>query len=79
MLKVTLPDGTCKQYEQSVTAGDIAAEIGPGLAKAALAAVVNDSVIGLDQQYHPRAKLLCVCSRKRILSRWVLCDTPVLT
>ena len=50
MLKVTLPDGTCKQYEEALTPGDIAAEIGPGLAKAALAAEVDEAIIGLDQQ-----------------------------
>ncbi len=50
MLQVTLPDGTCKQYEQSVTPGDIAAEIGPGLAKAALAAAVDDTIVGLDHE-----------------------------
>ena len=50
MLKVTLPDGTSKQYEQSLTPGDIAAEIGPGLAKAALAAEVDETIVGLDHQ-----------------------------
>ncbi len=50
MLKVILPDGTIKQYEQSVTPGDIAAEIGPGLAKAALAAEVDGTIVGLDHQ-----------------------------
>ena len=50
MLKVNLPDGTCKQYEQSITPGEIAAEIGPGLAKAALAAQVDDAIVGLDHQ-----------------------------
>ena len=53
MLKVTLPDGTSKQYEQSLTPGDIAAEIGPGLAKAALAAKVDDAIVGLDYQLAP--------------------------
>ncbi len=50
MLKVNLPDGTSKQYEQPITPGAIAAEIGPGLAKAALAAEVDDAIVGLD---HP--------------------------
>ncbi len=50
MLKVNLPDGTSKQYEQSATPGQIAAEIGPGLAKAALAAQVDEAIVGLDHQ-----------------------------
>ncbi len=41
MLKVQLPDGSSKQYEHSVSSYDVAAEIGPGLAKAALAAEVD--------------------------------------
>ncbi|MHB0960734.1 MAG: threonine--tRNA ligase [Pirellulaceae bacterium] len=48
MLKVTLPDGTVKQYPTSLTPGEIAAEIGPGLAKAAVAAQVDQVVVGLD-------------------------------
>jgi threonyl-tRNA synthetase len=50
MLKVHLPDGTVKQYNDALTPGDIAAEIGPGLAKAALAAQVDDAIVGLDYQ-----------------------------
>ncbi len=50
MLQVTLPDGTNKQYEQSITPADIAAEIGPGLAKAAVAAEVDETIVGLDYQ-----------------------------
>lgn len=48
MLKITLPDGTSKQYEHPITPGDVAAEIGPGLAKAAVAAVVDETIVGLD-------------------------------
>jgi threonyl-tRNA synthetase len=38
MLKVKLPDGTVKSYSQHMRAKDVAADIGPGLAKAAVAA-----------------------------------------
>jgi threonyl-tRNA synthetase len=48
MLKVSLPDGTVKSYSQHVRPKDIAAEIGPGLAKAAVAAVVDGKTVGLD-------------------------------
>jgi len=40
MLTVTLPDGSRKQFEKAVSAYDVAAEIGPGLAKAAILAEV---------------------------------------
>ncbi|KZR91094.1 threonine--tRNA ligase [Synechococcus sp. MIT S9508] len=38
---VTLPNGTTKSFDGPVTIADVAASIGPGLAKAALAGVVN--------------------------------------
>ena len=47
MLKVTLPDGSRREYPSSVTPREIAAEIGPGLAKAALAAEVDGRQIDL--------------------------------
>jgi threonyl-tRNA synthetase len=50
MLKVHLPDGTVKQYDEVLTPGEIAAEIGPGLAKAAVAAQIDDAIVGLDCQ-----------------------------
>ena len=34
---ITLPDGSQRQFEHTVTVMDVAADIGPGLAKAALA------------------------------------------
>ncbi len=41
MLKVILPDGSQKQFDDSVTCYDVAADIGPGLAKSAIAAQVD--------------------------------------
>src|SRR3954451_13428017 len=40
-ITITLPDGSTREHEQGVTAGEIAASIGRGLAKAALAAHVT--------------------------------------
>ena len=48
MLTVRLPDGSTKQYSQSVRPIDVAAEIGPRLAQATLGATVNGKVIGFD-------------------------------
>ena len=42
---ITLPDGTKKNYESSVTIERIATDIGPGLAKAALAGRVNGNLL----------------------------------
>ena len=41
MPAITLPDGSQKQYDQPVTVMDVAADIGPGLAKATLAGEVD--------------------------------------
>ncbi|MDO5308759.1 MAG: threonine--tRNA ligase [Planctomycetia bacterium] len=41
MLKVLLPDGSEKSYDKSVSALDVASEIGAGLAKATVAAIVT--------------------------------------
>ncbi len=49
MLTVILPDGTEKQFDQAVTPREIAAQIGPRLAKAVLAAEVDGQIVGLDQ------------------------------
>ena len=39
MIKITLPDGSVREYEAGVTAYDVAASISQGLAKAVLAAM----------------------------------------
>ncbi len=44
MLKITLPDGSVREVPPGTTPADIAASIGPGLAKAALAARVDGEV-----------------------------------
>ena len=46
MLEVELPDGSVRQYPASVRPIEIAAEIGPRLAKATLAAEVDGKVVG---------------------------------
>ena len=42
---VTLPDGSQREFEQAVTVMDVAADIGPGLAKATLAGEVNGELV----------------------------------
>ena len=41
MPNITLPDGSVRSYDGPVTGATIASDIGPGLAKAALIAVVD--------------------------------------
>src|SRR3954471_8790906 len=47
MLAVILPDGSRKQFDQAVSAYDVAASIGPGLAKAAILASVDGRQVDL--------------------------------
>lgn len=44
MIKITLPDGSVREYEQGVTSMDIAKSISEGLARKVLAAKVNGQV-----------------------------------
>jgi threonyl-tRNA synthetase len=46
-IQITLPDGTKKELEKGQTAADLAAKIGSGLKKAALAAEVNGQKVDL--------------------------------
>ena len=45
MIHITLPDGSQREYPGPVTVGQVAASIGAGLAKAALAGKVNGKVV----------------------------------
>jgi threonyl-tRNA synthetase len=49
MINITLPDGSIKQYENSVTGFDIAKDISPRLAKEVLAITVNDELWDLQR------------------------------
>ncbi len=46
-ISVTLPDGSSRSMPVGATAGDVAAQISPGLARAALAAVVDGQLVDL--------------------------------
>ena len=45
MPEITLPDGSKRSFDHPVTVADIAADIGPGLAKATLAGKVNGKLV----------------------------------
>lgn len=53
MIEVTLPDGSKREFDSPVTVGDVAASIGAGLARAALAGKVNGKLVDLS---HPIAE-----------------------
>jgi len=45
MPTITLPDGSQRNFDKAVTVADVAADIGPGLAKAALAGKIDGSLV----------------------------------
>jgi threonyl-tRNA synthetase len=50
MVAVTLPDGKVRQYDRPVTGLDVAADIGPGLVKAALAVRIDGEMRDLKRE-----------------------------
>ena len=42
---ITLPDGSQRQFADAVTVMDVAADIGPGLAKACIAGRINGELV----------------------------------
>ena len=47
-IAVTLPDGSVRRFDRAISGADVAADIGPGLAKAAIAVTINGVVRDLD-------------------------------
>ena len=47
-MNIVLPDGSVKELEEGATVADVAAPIGAGLARAALAGIVDDTPVDLD-------------------------------
>jgi len=45
MPNVTLPDGSVKSYDQSLTVAEVASSIGSGLAKAAIAGEIDGQLV----------------------------------
>jgi threonyl-tRNA synthetase len=63
MFRITLPDGSVREVAPGTTPADIAAAIGPGLAKAALAARVNGELRDIGRTFEGDAQLALVTSR----------------
>ena len=49
MVAITLPDGSVRRYDNAITGEQLAADIGPGLAKAALAVKINGEMRDLSR------------------------------
>ena len=60
MPAITLPDGSVRSYDAPVTPAAVAADIGPGLAKAAFIAEVDGKPVDLDHVIEQDAKLALV-------------------
>ena len=57
MPNITLPDGSVRSFDQPVTVGEVAASIGAGLAKAALAGKVDGREVDLSHRIERDANL----------------------
>ena len=63
MLSITLPDGSVREVPPGSTPADIAAAIGPGLAKAAIAARVDGELRDINRPFERDAQLALVTNR----------------
>jgi threonyl-tRNA synthetase len=63
MINITLPDGSVRSYEQPVTVAEVAASIGAGLAKAALAGRVNGRLVDTSHRIESDAELAVITDR----------------
>ena len=63
MPKVTLPDGSSRDYSQAISIFDVASDIGPGLAKAALAGKVDGELVDTSFIIKKDAELAIVTSK----------------
>mgnify|MGYP001809901815 CR=1 FL=1 len=63
MIQITLPDGARREYPGPLTVGEVAASIGPGLAKAALAGKVDGRVVDLSHRIEADAALAIVTEK----------------
>lgn len=63
MIQITLPDGSQREFPAPVTVADVAASIGPGLAKAALAGKVDGKVVDTTYTVDRNAQLAILTAK----------------
>lgn len=63
MPEIILPDGSRKSFSEPVTVREVAADIGPGLAKAALAGEFNGELVDVDHRIDSDGNLRIITTR----------------
>jgi threonyl-tRNA synthetase len=63
MVNITLPDGSVRKFEQPVTVAELAASIGPGLAKAALGGKVDGRLVDVSHRIGTDANVAVVTDK----------------
>jgi len=63
MINIKLPDGSVRSFERPVTVAEVAAAIGPGLAKAALAGRVDGKVVDASHRIDADAEVAIVTEK----------------
>jgi len=63
MVKVSLPDGSVRSYENPVTVAEVAQSIGAGLAKAALAGKLNGRLVDTSHRVEADAEVRIITER----------------
>ncbi len=63
MVQITLPDGSSKAFAQPVSVAEVAASIGPGLAKATLAGAVDGRLVDASHRIEQDASLRIITAR----------------
>jgi threonyl-tRNA synthetase len=63
MVQITLPDGSQREFPGPVTVADVAASIGAGLAKAALAGKVDGKVVDTSHTMNSNANLAIITAK----------------
>ncbi len=63
MVQISLPDGSNKQFDSPVTVTEVAASIGPGLAKATLAGEVDGRLVDASHRLESDASLRIITGR----------------
>ena len=63
LIALTLPDGSVRQERRGITGAEVAQAIGPGLARAAIAARVDDEVVDLERPIEQDARFAVLTER----------------
>ncbi len=66
MIKVTLPDGSIREFAAPLTVAELALSIGPGLAKAALAGKINGHVVDTSRRIEQDAEVAIVTGKDAV-------------